>query len=123
MTNMKRHLHWLAVNASFAALFLAGYHFDIEGARNVFTLLLWVFLLPLQLLLVLWKDAARTLAQEPRERIKSFISRALMLGVLVSLTWQGYTLTALGICLFMLLGSVVRWAVDKERERMSEVAQ
>jgi hypothetical protein len=119
---MKQYIQWLALNAAIAGLFVAGYHFDIEGARNVFLLALWAVFLPASLLLVLSKSAVQDEAKKAPSvhAHQTVITRAMTFGILVSLAWQGHIVTALAWGAWMLLVLMFRHSVAQERQRLSE---
>jgi hypothetical protein len=118
---MKKYIEWLVINAAIAGLFVAGYHFDIEGARNVFLFMLWAALLPGSLVLVLAKSPVKDEAKKPPSvrAHQTVITRAMTLAILVSLAWQGHIVTALAWGAWMLLVAVFRHAVAQERQRLS----
>lgn len=119
---IKSMAQWAATNAGMAGLFVAAYHLDIEGARNVFLLLLWALLLPASALLLLSKTSPKEVAKEPPTPIRSAIGRVIVWLILLSLAWQGHIITALGWGAFMLCGALFRFSVKKEREAMKGAA-
>lgn len=113
----------LLAQALMAGLMLAGWWYDIEGARNVAAFAVWCVLLPTGLCAMAADDWAKKTAAAGRHRTQHVLrvtGLAVQTGTLLTLIWHGWTATGVAFGIFMLGGAVYRQQVAKYRAELAK---
>ena len=117
-------LKGLLAQALMAGLMLAGWGYDIEGARNVAAFGVWCVLLPVGLCAMFSPDWAKEAAAGPRRTVHVLhvTGMAVQTGTLLTLIWHGWTATGVAFGVFMLAGAMYRQQVAKYRAELEQGA-
>lgn len=113
----RKHLQGYVLHAAFVSMLLAGWLYNVDGARNVVQFFIWAILLPVGLVGIWSDDFAKNIAKDPEPKWPlAWASRLLNWACLGLLIWTGSWATGLALGIFMLAGAVVRNRVAEIRK-------
>lgn len=113
----RKHLQGYVFQAAFVSMLLAGWLYNVDGARNVVQFFIWVILLPAGVVGIWSDDIAKNIAKDPPPKGPlAWASRLLNWACLVLLIWTGSWATGFAFGVFMLAGAVVRNRVAEIRK-------
>lgn len=111
-----KHFKGYATQLAFAAFVVAGWVFDIGGARNIVVFFAWAVLLPVAVIAAFSEKAQNEFAKDPdRPLFERALSRLINWACLVTLIWFGAWWTGIAFGVFMLGAAVAREETKKLR--------
>lgn len=113
----KKILQCLAFTAVFLAVFVAGFFYGIDGAKNIVRFYVWTIALPLAFVATTDNVTAKAAAAKRNPAWVRYFQYATAWFALVIFVWFGYYFTAAAWGLQMFVLAVARERVKQIREK------